>query len=115
MNENQNKAWTPKEDALLITSRHRGVDYQLNLLGRSRKAIKTRLSLLEKNGAIDDTYILTSDDYWESKELRKKYVGVIEWCQHVTETYEINSEDLQLLLLALNNNTVCNECAPEHG
>jgi hypothetical protein len=99
MNENQNKAWTPKEDALLITSRHRGIDYQLNLLGRSRKAIKTRLSLLEKNGTIDDTYILTSDDYWESKELREKYVGVIEWCQYVVDNYNLSTDDIKLLSL----------------
>ncbi|MHA2040081.1 MAG: hypothetical protein ACW98X_27035 [Promethearchaeota archaeon] len=99
MNENQNKEWSTKDDILLITSRHRGIDYQLNLLGRSRKAIKTRLSLLQKNGSIDDTVIITAGDHKDNGDLQKKYIGVIEWCEHITQNYELSSDDIQLLLL----------------
>ena len=99
MNENQNTQWDIKDDILLITSRHRGIDYQLNLLGRSRKAIKTRLSLLEKNGSIDQTVVITSDDKAANINLMDKYLGIIEWCKHITDTYELSSDDLQLLML----------------
>ena len=100
MNENQNKQWDIKSDILLITSRHKGIDYQLNLLGRSRKAIKTRLSLLEKNGTIDQTVIITSEDNKANVNLMDKYIGVIEWCKHIVDNYELSSDDLQLLMLS---------------
>ena len=99
MNQNQNKQWSIKEDILLVTSRHKGIDFQLNLLGRSRKAIKTRLSLLEKNGTIDQTVVITSEDKATNTNLMDKYIGVIEWCKHITDTYELSSDDLQLLML----------------
>lgn len=109
MNENQNTQWSKKDDMLLITSRHKGIDFQVKQLGRSRKAIKSRLSLLETNGTIDDTYILSSSDYWETAELRKKYVGMIDWCFHIIENYELSIDDMQLLSLAFDNKELMEE------
>ena len=103
MNENKNKAWTIKDDILLITSRHKGIDYQLNLLGRSRKAIKTRLSLLAPQ--IEDTAVITAGDQEANIKLMDKYIHIVEWCKLIVDNYEISSDDLQLLMLAFDCST----------
>jgi hypothetical protein len=103
MNENQNKPWPIKDDILLITSRHKGIDYQVNLLGRSRKAIKARLSFLAPQ--IEDTTVISAGDRAANINLMDKYISVVEWCKHIVDTYEIAPDDLQLLMMVFDCST----------
>jgi hypothetical protein len=120
---NQNKKWSPQDDQWLIENRHKGVDYLMQHLDRSRKAIKQRFSTLEKQGKIQETIVVKLKDLAQNIELgeqavaitesaenrvisvlqteQAKYMELVDWACHIIKTYGevIDPTDVELLLL----------------
>lgn len=115
--DNKNTHWTPEQDLWLIENRHRGVNYLMNELGRTRKAIRTRFSTLLKEGKIDETIVMnkskveeivgekckTSEELYDTKEsiieLMQSKIGMVDWALHIMNSYNIEQDDKELFFL----------------
>lgn len=115
--DNKNTHWTSEQDLWLIENRHRGVNYLMNELGRTRKAIRTRFSTLLKEGKIDKTIVMnkskveeivgekckTSEELYNTKEsvleLMQSKIGMVDWALHIMNNYDVEQDDKELFFL----------------
>lgn len=115
--DNKNTHWTSEQDLWLIENRHRGVNYLMNELGRTRKAIRTRFSTLLKEGKIDETIVMnkskveeivgekckTSEELYNTREnvleLMQSKIGIVDWALHIMNNYDIEQDDKELFFL----------------
>ena len=114
---NKNTHWTPEQDLWLIENRHRGVNYLMTELGRTRKAIRTRFYTLFKEGKIDETVVITksslkdiigskceiSEELYDTKEsvieLMQSKIGMVDWALHIMNNYNVEQDDKELFFL----------------
>jgi hypothetical protein len=115
--DNKNTHWTSEQDLWLIENRHRGVNYLMNELGRTRKAIRTRFSTLLKEGKIDETIVMnkskveeivgekcrTSEELYNTREsileLMQSKIGIVDWALHIMNNYDVQQDDKELFFL----------------
>ena len=115
--DNKNTHWTPEQDLWLIENRHRGVNYLMSELGRTRKAIRTRFSTLLKEGQIDQTIVMNksaikeiisskckmSEELYNTKEsvleLMQSKIGIVDWALHIMNNYDLEQDDKELFFL----------------
>jgi len=115
--DNKNTHWTPEQDLWLIENRHRGVNYLMNELGRTRKAIRTRFHTLLKEGKIDQTIVMSksslkdiigskckmSEELYDTKEsvieLMQSKIGMVDWALHIMNNYDVDQDDKELFFL----------------
>ena len=115
--DNKNTHWTPEQDLWLIENRHRGVNYLMSELGRTRKAIRTRFSTLLKEGKIDQTIVMNksaikeiisskckmSEELYNTREsvleLMQSKIGIVDWALHIMNNYNLEQDDKELFFL----------------